>query len=70
MLGDELEDLSEDLSGFPLASRIGVEEVRETEGLRGGVGEGRGEERGKGTAALTGWSKEETNFVLRRRRGT
>lgn len=41
MLGDEVEDLREDLSGLPLASKIGVDEVRETDGLNGrGPGEG------------------------------
>ena len=35
MLGDELEDLREDLSGLPLERRIGVEDVRETEGRTG-----------------------------------
>jgi hypothetical protein len=78
MLGEELDDLREDLRGFPLASRTGVEEVRETDGLKGRedgdgglsetVGEGRGDERGKGTAGC--WlSKEETNFDLSRKGG-
>jgi hypothetical protein len=79
MLGDELQDLREDLSGLPLASRIGVDEVRETEGLEerepglsGIVGDGKGEERGKGTAAAGadwGSSKDERNFDLSRKGG-
>ena len=62
MLGEEEEDLSDDLSGLPFERRIGVDEVREKEGLgdvvvvmgKGtlaccGRGLGRGEVRGKGT---------------------
>ena len=63
MLGEEEEDLSDDLSGLPFERRIGVDEVREKEGLgdvvvvvigKGtlaccGMGLGRGEVRGKGT---------------------
>ena len=33
MLGEEEEDLSDDLSGLPFERRIGVDEVREKEGL-------------------------------------
>jgi len=82
MLGDELEDLREDLSGLPLASKMGVDEVRETDGLKGRdsgedsfsetVGEDKGDERGKGTAAVGGadWlSKDETNFDFSRKGG-
>jgi hypothetical protein len=60
MLGEEEEDLSDDLSGLPFERRIGVDEVRENEGLgevvigKGtlaccGTGLERGEVRGKGT---------------------
>ena len=63
MLGEEEEDLSDDLSGLPFERRIGVDEVREKEGLgdvvvvvmgKGtlaccGRGLERGEVRGKGT---------------------
>lgn len=45
--GDELEDLREDLSGLPLERRMGVEDVRETEGRTGresGAGLGKGSE--------------------------
>lgn len=83
MLGDELQDLRDDLRGLPLARRIGVEEVRETEGLivcgsgedrfSGNVGDGKGEERGKGTAVAGGMgccaSKDDTNFDLSRKGG-
>jgi len=35
MLGDDEEDLRDDLSGLPLERRMGVEDVRATEGLMG-----------------------------------
>lgn len=62
MLGEEEDDLSDDLSGLPFERRIGVDEVREKDGLgdeevvigKGtlaccGTGLERGEVRGKGT---------------------
>lgn len=60
MWGEEEEDLSDDLSGLPFERRIGVEEVREKDGLGDEEEEvvigkgtlaccGRGEVRGKGT---------------------
>lgn len=81
MFGDELDDLREDLSGLPLERRIGVEEVRDTEGRTGREseegkgsedwvweGEGRGEDVGNGTDA--GWlSKEERILDFSRRGG-
>lgn len=33
MLGEEEDDLSDDLSGLPFERRIGVDEVREKDGL-------------------------------------
>jgi len=59
MWGDEEDDLSDDLSGLPFERRIGVDVVRENDGLGDEVviGKGtlaccgleRGELRGKGT---------------------
>jgi hypothetical protein len=61
MFGEEEEDLSDDLSGLPFERRMGVDEVREKDGLgdevvigKGtlaccGTGLERGEVRGKGT---------------------
>jgi hypothetical protein len=80
MFGDELEDLRDDLRGFPLASRMEVDAVRGTEGLEGRgsggtrlsttVGDGKGEERGKGTAEGAGReSKDETSLYLSRKGG-
>lgn len=74
MLGEEEDDLSDDLSGLPFERRIGVDEVREKEGLGEEVVSGkgtlaccgleRGDVRGKGTesgaaAFMTGTSSSE-----------
>jgi hypothetical protein len=79
MFGDELQDLRDDFSGLPLESRIGVDAVRETEGLEGResglsgiVGDGKGEERGKGTAAAAEagcWASKDENLDLSRKGG-